>query len=72
MTKIQLQYHLTRPLDEKLLESISRANSVYGIERITLTPAMDKLLVEYDATRLNPSEVQSVLLRSGIPAGHRA
>ena len=72
MTKIQLQYHLTHPLDEKLLESISRANSVYGIERITLTPAMDKLLVEYDATRMNPSEVQSVLLRSGIPVDHRA
>jgi hypothetical protein len=33
---------------------------------------MDKLLVEYDATRMNPSEVQSVLLRSGIPVDHRA
>jgi allophanate hydrolase subunit 1 len=72
MTKIQLQYHLTRPLDEKLLEAISRANSVYGIERITLAPAMDKLLVEYDATRMNPNEVQAVLLRSGIPVDHRA
>ncbi len=57
MTKIQLKYELTKPLDDTLLDRISRVNGVYGIERIILSPGMDSITVEYDASRLNALEV---------------
>jgi len=68
MTKIQAHFDLERPLDEVLMQGISKAHSVYGIERITVAPTLDAITVEYDATRLNPMEVESVLWKSGIPA----
>jgi hypothetical protein len=67
MTKIQLKYELTKPLDDTLLDRISRVNGVYGIERIILSPGMDSITVEYDASRLNALEVESVLHQNGIP-----
>jgi len=68
MTKIQLRFELERPLDEVLMERIAKANSVYGIEHIYVAPTLDALTVEYDATRMNPMEVESVLWKAGIPA----
>ncbi|MEO8127040.1 MAG: hypothetical protein ABJF23_09235 [Bryobacteraceae bacterium] len=67
MTKIQVHFELARPLDDDLLEAIAKANAVYGIERITVAPSLRALMVEYDATRMNPREVEAVLLRAGIP-----
>jgi hypothetical protein len=46
---------------------ISDAYSIYGIQKIQVTPAMDGLNVEYDATRLRPAEVESALAHAGIP-----
>lgn len=67
MTKIQLRYELTKPLDDTLLDRISRLNGVYGIERIQVSPGMDWIIVEYDASRLSGAEVENILHRSGIP-----
>jgi len=67
MTKVQLAFRLQHPLDDKLMTRIAGAYSIYGIQRIRLTPEQDSLTVEYDATRLRPAEVQSVLTRAGIP-----
>jgi hypothetical protein len=67
MTKVQVRFKLQRPLDDVLLARISDAHSFYGIHRIKLNPAMDALTVEYDASRLNPAEVESALLGGGIP-----
>ena len=67
MTKIQVHFDLARPLDEVLMENIAKANAVYGIERIAVAPSLAALTVEYDATRMNFSEVASVLLRAGVP-----
>jgi hypothetical protein len=67
MTKIQVEYDLQRPLDEQTMARIAAANSVYGIERIAMDPSGNRITVEYDASRLNPMEVETVLLRRGIP-----
>ena len=67
MTKVQIRFHLQKPLDEQLLSRISDAYSIYGIQRIQVAPSMDGLLVEYDATRLRPAEVESALASAGIP-----
>ncbi len=48
------------------MEQIARVNSIYGIERIRIEPS-GNLMVEYDATRLNTAQVETVLERAGIP-----
>jgi hypothetical protein len=71
MTRVQLQFDLMRPLDDVLMDRIARAHAVYGIERISVAPTLDSLTVEYDATRLNPMEVEAVMLKAGIPVCDR-
>ena len=66
MTKVQRHFRLQRPLDEALMEQIAVVNSIYGIERVRIEPS-GNLMVEYDATRLNTAEVETVLERAGIP-----
>jgi hypothetical protein len=67
MTKIQVHFQLERPLDESMMPRIAAAHSVYGIRRIEVSPSLDALTVEYDATRLRPPEVRGVLAGAGIP-----
>jgi len=67
VTKVQRHFRLQRPLDEKLMEQIAAANSIYGIERIQIAPSGEELMVEYDATRLRVPDVESALERAGIP-----
>jgi hypothetical protein len=67
MTMVQLRFALARPLDEPLMERISNTHSIYGIHHAKLTPALDEVLVEYDASRLSVEEVESALRSAGIP-----
>jgi hypothetical protein len=67
MTKVQLSFPLARPLEERLLEGISNAHSVYGLHRVVLAPSLDQVTVEYDASRLTVKQVEAALRRSGIP-----
>ena len=67
MTKVQMRFRLQKPLDDSSLNGLAAANAIYGIHRLKLSPAMDELLVEYDATRLRPAEVESALSTVGIP-----
>lgn len=66
MTKVQLEYKLTRPIDDATMDAISRAHGVYGMIRVALAPSMDKIIVEYDASRLSPLEVEARLHELGI------
>jgi hypothetical protein len=68
MTKILLEFELTGPLDGDLLERISAAHGIYGLLRLKLAPQLDRVTVEYDASRLTPSQVEAALHRAGIPA----
>ncbi len=70
MTKVTLRFQLLAPLDEPLMERIARAGSVYGLTRVQVTPALDGLVVDYDASRLSLADVQSELGKAGIPARH--
>ena len=67
MTKVQKHFRLQRPLDESLMQQIADANSIYGIERIIISPSREELMVEFDATRLRTIEVETALQRAGIP-----
>lgn len=67
MTKVQLQYDLERPLTDDDATGVADAHSWYGILRVQLTPSLDKLAVEYDASRLSEKDVEAVLLRFRLP-----
>ena len=67
MTKDLLSFGLLKPLDDALMQRIADAHSLYGIFRVKLAPSMDRLTVEYDATRLRPAEVDAALANAGIP-----
>lgn len=66
MTKVQIHFQLESPLDDATAMRLSDANSLYGIDRIQVEPSLKGIMVEYDASRLKTSEVQSVLEGIGI------
>ena len=66
MTKVQIHFRLEKPLDDLLLQRLSDTTSLYGIQKVKLAPQMDRLMVEYDATRLRPKEVEAALAGQGI------
>ena len=68
MTKVELLFKLTRPLDESLMERIADAHSIYGMYRVQVLQNPDRLRVEYDASRLSAHDVEAALHASGIPA----
>lgn len=67
MTKVQLRYELTRPLDEALMKRISDAHGIYGFQRIAVEPSLDHIVVDYDASRLSRAKLEAALHRAGIP-----
>jgi len=67
MTKVTLHYDLSRPLTEPELGSVADLTSTYGIERVQMAPGLNKIIVDYDASRLMKDDVESVLHRHGLP-----
>ncbi len=67
MTKVQLEYDLVRQLTDHDASAIGDVHSYYGILRVQLAPALDRLQVEYDASRLSEKDVEAVLQRFGLP-----
>jgi hypothetical protein len=67
MTKVQIRFHLQRPLADSEFQRIAAAHAIYGIQRITIAPSLEDMTVEYDATRLRPAEVEAALAGVGIP-----
>jgi hypothetical protein len=72
MTKVQLRYDLAGPLDERLMERIAAAHSIYGLARVQPAPDLNGLIVDYDASRLSEADVEAALRRAGIPIVRRA
>jgi hypothetical protein len=56
-----------RPLTDDDAKAIADVHSWYGIMRVKLAPTMDKIDVEYDASRMKEKEVEAVLCRFQIP-----
>lgn len=67
MTKLLISYDLVRPLSDDDTKPISEIHGYYGFGRVKLAPTMDRIEVEYDASRLNEKEVEAALVRFGIP-----
>jgi len=69
MTKIQLTFPLSTPLDETQMQRIADLHGTYGI--IKIYPDAGGLRVEYDATRFGPRDVEAALARAGLPLAER-
>lgn len=73
MTKVTLHYDLERKLtEEEDYTHIAAIHSVYGMVRVQLAPSLDKITVDYDASRLTKKDVEATLGRYGIPLADRA
>lgn len=66
MTKVQLHFRIVKPLDDAMMQHLSDASALYGIQHVKMDPSMQKMTVEYDATRLRPAEVEAALAGAGI------
>ena len=68
MTKLERTYSLTKPLTSELLQRISDAHGIYGFQKIQVVePGMDKLRVQWDATRFSVAKMERALEELGIP-----
>jgi hypothetical protein len=72
MTKVTLHYDLSRKLTEEDYANIAAVHSVYGMRGVQLAPSLDKITVDYDASRLMKKDVEAALARYGIPLAERA
>ena len=67
MTKVTLHYDLSRPLGDDDFPNIAALHSVYGIVRVQPAAALDKITVDYDASRMMKKDVEATLARHGVP-----
>lgn len=70
MTKIQLSFPLTAPLDEPQMKRVADLHGTYGI--ISAHPEGEGLRVEYDGTRFSAKDVEAALARIGLPLAQRS
>jgi allophanate hydrolase subunit 1 len=67
MTKVQVTYELEGPVDEAVMEQISQVHGVYGLLAVQLSPAMNSLQVQYDASRMKLEDVDRALHSARLP-----
>jgi hypothetical protein len=67
MTRVTLHYRLARKLTDDDCAAVSALHGVYGIVRVELAPSLDRIAVDYDASRLTRTEVEAQLARHGLP-----
>jgi hypothetical protein len=67
MTKVTLHYDLARKLTDEDCGSIAALHGTYGIARVQLAPSLDRITVDYDASRLMKKDVEAELARHGVP-----
>jgi hypothetical protein len=66
MTRIQMNFRLREPLNDASMAKLSDASAIYGIQKVKLGDGI--LMVEYDATRMRPAEVEAAIAQAGIAA----
>ncbi len=68
MTKVVTHFTLAHALDETLMNRIADAHSLFGLQRVQLSPDLKSVIVEWDSCRLTPAQVDAALQGAGIPA----
>ncbi len=71
MTFLELTFELQRPLQPEQLRRLGEFANTYGLRRFRVDNTNQRLSVEYDASRLQATEVIQVLRRAKIPVARR-
>ena len=66
MTAVDVVYRYGQPPSERAMLALSNAREVYGVRKFTFDEKAHTLRVEYDATRLDESEIASLLRGAGF------
>ena len=66
MTNVEIRYTYGMSPDEAVMRGIDNIREVYGIRRLSFDEQARSVNVEYDATRLNPATIASLLRRAGL------
>ncbi len=66
MTLLDVVFKYGMPPGEKVMWALNSAREVYGVRKIKFDEKEHTIRVEYDATRLNDSEIAGILRRAGI------
>jgi hypothetical protein len=61
-----MNFRLREPLNDSSMAKLSDASAIYGIQKVKLGEG--SLMVEYDATRMRPAEVEAAMAQAGIAA----
>ncbi len=72
MTKVELHYDLVRKLEDSDADAVANLHGYYGIQRVHIEPSLDKITVDYDASRLSSRDVEAALVRYGVPVRRTA
>jgi hypothetical protein len=72
MTKVQLEYDLAQPLTEAQMPRVAAAHALFGMLRVQVVGAGDRLRVDYDASRLTRDQVEAALGGAGLAVTRRA
>jgi hypothetical protein len=67
VTKVTLHFKLSRALAGEDFDNLVSVHGTYGMVRVQPAPSLDKLTVDYDASRLSKLDVEAVLHRHGLP-----
>jgi hypothetical protein len=72
MTLVEVTYDLPAPLDPGQLRALASFSNTYGIRRFHVDEQLNRICLEYDASRLTETEVAHVLRCAKIPVQRRA
>lgn len=67
MSKVEIRFEFLDPFHHSWASAIERLHGVYGFHALKLSPALDRLTVVYDASRLSPADVEHHLRMAGLP-----
>ena len=71
MTAVEIRFRYQAPFQPQALPRTSEDHGFFGIRKMRLDQQQNVITVEYDATRLDPKGVESVLRRVGVPIVER-
>ena len=71
MTLVEVTYELPGPLRPEQLRALAQFANTYGLRRFRVDEHLNRLIFEYDASRLTETEVAHVLRMARIPIQRR-
>jgi hypothetical protein len=67
MTLVEITYELQAPLNQEQLQSLASFANTYGLRKFRVDDDKKHLSFEYDASRLQETQVAHVLRQARIP-----